>query len=498
MTNGIGQHVQHLIEDALRNLLQSGIPGSAISGQLIAGSGGPLPPGGNTGSGYTPGAHSHPLAELDQDGASDGDVITWDAGAGAWVADAPAGGVSSVGLVMPSALFDVAGSPITTTGTLTVTLDTQSASTFFAGPTSGGAAAPAFRPIIGTDIPLNANEVAWGAVATDTLTSSGGLTFSGGSAILTIGEGLNVGTSAPVVSAGTRRYIAMRGVSDASVFEGSSGAADADNLQVAQFIAADKNSIAADKRLGGMTVSTSGTTATNRGGAVAFYTKADNASGMNFRGWIDSEGRFAWGHSAALATFDIARGTAAQGALKVQGTTYHSHFSYSTAEDTYIRGGKSTSRVYIADAGGGGVSIAAGGGNTTIGSTATPGRTLTLDNGTNVYISWAVAGVEKWVMGNEVPPNGDRLVIYNPTLASYSMLITRATDRVAFNGVVASGSYFHIGTTPVLGARITGWGAATNTTSRATFDTTTVTLPQLASRVGALINDLRTHGMIGA
>jgi len=57
---------------------------------------------------------------------------------------------------------------------------------------------------------------------------------------------------------------------------------------------------------------------------------------------------------------------------------------------------------------------------------------------------------------------------------------------------------FQQGGTQVLGARKTGWGAATGTATRTTFDTTTVTLPQLAERVKALIDDLISHGAIGA
>lgn len=43
---------------------------------------------------------------------------------------------------------------------------------------------------------------------------------------------------------------------------------------------------------------------------------------------------------------------------------------------------------------------------------------------------------------------------------------------------------------------VTGWAAATNTKLRTTFDTTTVTLPNLAARVGALIDDLLSYGLI--
>jgi hypothetical protein len=50
----------------------------------------------------------------------------------------------------------------------------------------------------------------------------------------------------------------------------------------------------------------------------------------------------------------------------------------------------------------------------------------------------------------------------------------------------------------VVGTRRTGWVAATGTATRSTFVTGSVTLPVLAEHVKALIDDLITHGMIGA
>lgn len=47
-------------------------------------------------------------------------------------------------------------------------------------------------------------------------------------------------------------------------------------------------------------------------------------------------------------------------------------------------------------------------------------------------------------------------------------------------------------------SRRTGWASATGTATRTTFATGTVTLSQLAERVKALIDDLTTHGLIGA
>lgn len=62
------------------------------------------------------------------------------------------GTVTSVGLSLPN-IFTISGSPVTTSGTLSATLANQAANQIFAGPSSGGAAAPSFRGLVITDIP---------------------------------------------------------------------------------------------------------------------------------------------------------------------------------------------------------------------------------------------------------------------------------------------------------------------------------------------------------
>jgi hypothetical protein len=64
------------------------------------------------------------------------------------------GTVTSVALTMPG-IFSVAGSPVTTAGTLAVTLANQAANVVFAGPTTGGAAAPTFRALVTADLPAS-------------------------------------------------------------------------------------------------------------------------------------------------------------------------------------------------------------------------------------------------------------------------------------------------------------------------------------------------------
>lgn len=61
-------------------------------------------------------------------------------------------GVTSVALSLPS-IFTVTGSPVTTTGTLSATLASQTANTIFAGP-SGSAGSPSFRTLVYADLPI--------------------------------------------------------------------------------------------------------------------------------------------------------------------------------------------------------------------------------------------------------------------------------------------------------------------------------------------------------
>lgn len=66
-------------------------------------------------------------------------------------APAGSGSVTSVGLSMPS-IFTVTGSPVTTSGTLTASLASQTANYVFAAP-NGSAGTPTFRLLVDNDIP---------------------------------------------------------------------------------------------------------------------------------------------------------------------------------------------------------------------------------------------------------------------------------------------------------------------------------------------------------
>lgn len=79
-----------------------------------------------------------------------------------------------------------------------------------------------------------------------------------------------------------------------------------------------------------------------------------------------------------------------------------------------------------------------------------------------------------------------------------SDLTSPAAGDLDVNARVNTASAYYKSGVQVLGARKTGWAAATGTATRTTFATGSVTLPQLAERVKALIDDLLSHGAIGA
>jgi hypothetical protein len=87
---------------------------------------------------------------------------TWSLDTTAYTANL--GTVTSVGLSLPS-ILTVSGSPVTTSGTLSATLASQTANTVFAAP-NGSAGAPTFRALVTADIPsLDASKITTGTLA---------------------------------------------------------------------------------------------------------------------------------------------------------------------------------------------------------------------------------------------------------------------------------------------------------------------------------------------
>lgn len=69
-----------------------------------------------------------------------------------WVNNAAGGTVQSVGLALPTSVFSISGSPVTTTGTLTGAFISQTANQAFLSP-NGSSGVPTFRSLVGADLP---------------------------------------------------------------------------------------------------------------------------------------------------------------------------------------------------------------------------------------------------------------------------------------------------------------------------------------------------------
>lgn len=102
----------------------------------------------------------------------------------AWVCTAAGvGSVTSVALTAPGAVITVAGSPITTSGTIALSYATQTANLIWAGPATGAAAAPTFRSMVNADLPVTG--VVAGTYAKVTVNTAGVVTAAAAQITLT-------------------------------------------------------------------------------------------------------------------------------------------------------------------------------------------------------------------------------------------------------------------------------------------------------------------------
>ncbi|CAM6005515.1 unnamed protein product [Sphagnum balticum] len=165
--------------------------------------------------------------------ASSGYILTND-GTGHLSWSAPAAtGVTSVSLADSTGLFNISGSPVTSTGTLTLaSFQSQSANSFFAAP-NGASGAPSFRAIVAADIPLlnqNTSGSAGSVSGTNVITNSNLAQM----ATLTI-KGNNTGSTANAADLTVAQVNAILPVFSSSL----NGLAPASGGGTANFLRAD-------------------------------------------------------------------------------------------------------------------------------------------------------------------------------------------------------------------------------------------------------------------
>ena len=185
-TTGTASNITASSNSTLTTLTALSLPSSQITGVLTI-------PHGGTGLSATPtdgqlliGSTSGSNYVLSTLTAGTGIGITNSSGGITITNTSPSSGgtVTSVALTTPGVLYSVSGSPITTSGTLALSLISQSQNTVLAGPTSGSGS-PSFRALVSADLP-NYNTVTKTAnytiLSTDTIifanTSGGAFTLT--------------------------------------------------------------------------------------------------------------------------------------------------------------------------------------------------------------------------------------------------------------------------------------------------------------------------------
>lgn len=104
------------------------------------------------------------------------------------------------------------------------------------------------------------------------------------------------------------------------------------------------------------------------------------------------------------------------------------------------------------------------------------------------------SGANRVIIGKAGTDN--RFMINLQSTAGGSSFIVRDSGGTQSIKITDNGNINDKNDAQLLTTRKTGWGAPTGTATRTTFATSTVTLPLLAERVKALIDDLMGHGLI--
>lgn len=139
------------------------------------------------------------------------------------------GTVTSVGVSVPTSILSVASSPVTTSGTIALSLATQTANYVWSGPTTGAAATPTFRALVANDIPSLSylpsagGTVSGNVVVTGTLEVQGSTTTISSSTLVVTDKNIELGkVASPSESTCTGGGITLKSVTDHTILYTSS------------------------------------------------------------------------------------------------------------------------------------------------------------------------------------------------------------------------------------------------------------------------------------
>lgn len=225
---------------------------------------------------------------------------------------AAVGTVSSVGLADTSAtpIYTITNSPVTTSGTLDITLKTEVANKVFAGPTTGADAQPTFRTLVASDLPIGN--------LTDTGTD--GIAITGGTGSV-IGSGTSIAQQ--VADTTHNGYLSS---TDWNTFNGKGvGTVTSVAASVPSVLSISGSPITGS---GTLAIGYSGTALpiANGGTAVTSVTTAPTATA--FAGWDANTNLSANNHIQGYATTATAAGTT----VLTVGSPYLQYFTGSTTQ----------------------------------------------------------------------------------------------------------------------------------------------------------------------
>lgn len=134
------------------------------------------------------------------------------------------GTVTSVGVSVPTSILSVANTPVTTSGTIALSLATQTANHVWSGPTTGAAATPTFRALVAADIPslgylsTSGGTVSGNVVVTGTLEVQGTTTTISSSTLVVSDKNIELGkVASPSESTANGGGITLKSVSDHTI-----------------------------------------------------------------------------------------------------------------------------------------------------------------------------------------------------------------------------------------------------------------------------------------
>ena len=258
------------------------------------------------------------------------------------------GNVTNVGLSMPS-IFSVTNSPVTSTGTLTASLASQSAALVFAGPTTGAAATPTFRALASTDLPTTGTDGVYinggnsfGTAAALGTNDSNTLSFKTNNAtrmFLNASGSVGVGTTAPGSSLDVNGSIRGLGVNSASentiiVWQGTPSASNA------------QAKLGSTSGVGYLSLQASNYT-TGTSIPIYFYQFNTGSSLKNIASINATASNLAPGSEAGALTFSTMQAGTLTEAIRVNGSGYVGIGTTSPAAQFQVGADSTNARVYF-------------------------------------------------------------------------------------------------------------------------------------------------------